>query len=126
VRISDCHDIIIHLHVGQMSNPLGHYHHNNALAPAPPSGLGSVLVTFVVTQNLDSIVICSFHEVKGRFAQALDIMESASPVTCDAPPVWGGQGLKRSIAEWPLTAANRHQHNQLAFCVQQSRHQNTS
>jgi hypothetical protein len=29
---------------------------------------GSVLVTFVVTQNLVSIVFCSFNEVKGRFA----------------------------------------------------------
>jgi hypothetical protein len=33
-----------------------------------PGRLGSILVTFMVTQNLFSIVFCSFTEVKGRFA----------------------------------------------------------
>jgi hypothetical protein len=37
-------------------------------APQQARRLGSVLVTFAVTQNLGAIVVCSFIEVKGRFA----------------------------------------------------------
>jgi hypothetical protein len=42
---------------------------------------GSVLVNPVFTQNLVSIVFCSFKEVKGRFASALDLFEGAG--RCD-------------------------------------------
>ena len=35
----------------------------------------------VLTQNLLSIVFCTFKEVKGRFASALDLFESAA--RCD-------------------------------------------
>jgi hypothetical protein len=40
-----------------------------------------------------------WHPTIRRFALRLDIQ---------APPVWGGQGFKRSAAEWPLRASNGH------------------
>jgi hypothetical protein len=42
------------------------------------SRFGSVLVNLMFTQNLVSIVFCSFNEVKGRFAFALDLIERAA------------------------------------------------
>jgi hypothetical protein len=48
-------------------------------------------VTFVVTQNLVSIFVCSLNEVKGRFAFALDIIERAALCEEVGSPVWGGQ-----------------------------------
>jgi hypothetical protein len=89
--------------------------------PPPParrrqtSGLGSVLVTHAFNQNLVSIVFCSFHEVKGRYASALDIIERAAPCSTCAPPVWGSQGFKRSGAKWPLMASNRLSKSMKAF-----------
>ena len=47
----------------------------------PQGRFGSVLVNPVFTQNLVSIVFCTFKEVKGRFASALDLFESAA--RCD-------------------------------------------
>jgi hypothetical protein len=47
-------------------------------ARVAPFGFGSVLVTILFTQNLGLMVFCSFHEVKGRYAQALDSMERAA------------------------------------------------
>jgi hypothetical protein len=35
--------------------------------------LGTVLVTFVVTQNLGSIVYCQFQRIKGRYASLLPL-----------------------------------------------------
>jgi hypothetical protein len=56
---------------------------------------GSVLVNPVFTQNLVSIVFCSFKEVKGRFASALDLFERAARYyTSWGPPVQAGQGQK--------------------------------
>jgi len=37
------------------------------------------LLTFVVTQNHVSIVLCSFKEVNGRFASALDLIVISAP-----------------------------------------------
>jgi hypothetical protein len=48
------------------------------------------LVTFLVTQNLVLIVVCSLNDVKGRFASALDIIERAAPYPEVGAPVWGG------------------------------------
>jgi len=54
---------------------------------------GSVLVNPVFTQNLVSIVFCSFKEVKGRFASALDLFERAARYSKSwGPPVQAGQG----------------------------------
>jgi hypothetical protein len=40
--------------------------------------LGSVLVSILFTQNLVSILLCSFKRIKGRFAFALDTLERAA------------------------------------------------
>jgi hypothetical protein len=65
-------------------------------------------VTFLVTQNLVSIVVGPFNDLKGRFASALDLIERAArcyevKAAC----------LRLSMAEAkrPLTASNRQYHN---------------
>jgi hypothetical protein len=59
---------------------------------------GSALLTFLVTQNLVSIVVCQFKRCLGPFrsTSAFDPLELARSVPCVAPPVWGGQERKRS------------------------------
>jgi hypothetical protein len=73
-------------------------------ALAAPLGFGPVLVTFVVTRNLGLMVFCSFHEVKGRFASALDLMKRA--VGCYE--VGDSSGITPNLSPpykpWPMLA----------------------
>jgi hypothetical protein len=85
-------------------------------------------VTFVVTQNLVSIVFASSTASRGASLKTLDALELAACIFWLRGPVWGSQGWRshRVAARSVLYGLKQALHNRSAFWDRHSLHQNAS
>jgi hypothetical protein len=75
---------------------------------AKPLGIGFGDLCGHAKPCFDCLLPVKAHQGTFRCASLLPLtrLNWRAPAQCDVLPVWGGQGFKRSVAEWPLTAPN--------------------
>jgi hypothetical protein len=77
--------------------------HAALLSTKKERGLGTALVTILVTQNLVSSVIACSSASRDASLKALDVLELARPSSKECAPVWGCQGLRSNRAAAPIS-----------------------